>query len=220
MNRKLITISTIITLAILHFIGRDQLAFKLDGFLTKQIGIIHFVAVPTIGYFISNHFSKNSTNKFLVLFFIINAYSIYSFTNSAISNRLVNKEIRHSLNSKIVKLDYAGWGYEIDSMNLREYEEINNGYYPNLPIGSINIFLYEWYEFDARHEVEFTAPYILNLKEFYKSDTSLLNEIQELKLNDFAERHKIVNGKIVKEYGKQMFDTISQKRYKWKRSFE
>jgi len=220
LNRKLTTLLTIIILAILHAIGRDELDVKLDGFLTNQIRIMHFVFVPIIGYLISNYFSKDSDRKFYTIFFILNLLSLFHFSSKAISNRLINSELRKSLNSKIVNLEYSGWGYEVDSMTYNEYNEINTGYYPKLPRESKNIFLFEWYEFDARHEVEFSVSKKFNLTDFYINDTTILNKIREVKFNEFSERHKIVRDRVIQKHGQQQFDTMNQKRFKWERSFE
>jgi len=218
-NRKLVTIITILSLWLLNYLSQDPLSAKLSGFLSSEINFFKYFIIPIVAYFIANYFSKQSDKYFLILFFTLNAFSIYSFLDNAINNRISSKNVRQTLNTKIVQLEYAGWGYEADSLNYNEYVELNDGYYPNVPKSAENIFQHNWYEIDARHMLEFSVPKNFDLIKFYKNDTTILNEFREVEFGEFLERHKISNNRVQQGSGKQRFDTTKLKRYKWERSF-
>lgn len=218
MTKKLITISTALLLATLHFIARDDLATKLESPISNALQYLHIITVPIIGYFISKQVSKYSTSKFLFIFLLLSSFSIYHFLSAAISNRILKKELRISLNSKIIKLDYAGWGYEADSLNFDEYLELDLQYFPKIPDLSKNIFIYNWQEFDERRVLEFNVSNKLSLKEFYGQDAENAERITKIEFDEIAIRHRLVYGKIKKETTHQLFDTIGQNRYKWESS--
>ena len=230
MSKKLIVVFVILVLALMNRLGRDVLSSQIDGFLTNELRILHYILMPIIAYYIANYFTKtknksDTTNKdslnkkFLFIFLIVNAYSFSYFAYNAISNRIINKEIRESLNDKLVELEYSGFGYECDSMNYKEYNELNDGYYPSVPESSSNIFLYNWYEIDASHELEFSVSRKFDISKFYKNDSTILSEIREIKYGEFLQRHRVIDKRVMQESRIQKFDTIRKRRYKWKRTF-
>jgi len=229
--KKIVLISTILVLALLHYLSKDDLTFKMEGFMVNQLAFFRYLIIPIVAYFIANYASANwnfeskkewlnSKNIFLGVFFLINSFAIWQHASAFISNKIINKEGRTIVNEKVVKLEAAGWGYECDSMTYKDYVIINDGYFPIIPKESSDIFLFDWYEFDARHSLEFNVPKQFSLAEFYKGEPTILKEMYELRIGEPQTRHKIVNNKYETIFNVLQYDTSRFKRYKWERSFE
>lgn len=222
-----IFVSTLIFLAFLFLVWRDKLYVKCSGFLSEEIEVIKFVFITTIAFKIAKYcvsrfksnklFSKFSNkSKFLLFFFLFNSYISIQYVSRVVSHRLIKNEMREHLYNKTDKLGPAGWGFQCDSLTIKEFKEITKqSKILNLPKNAHSIYVYDWYEIDFRRTVEFNVPASFNIHEYYENNSTILKNIKEIKYNDYVSRTTFnVNGRI--SDAKQIkFDTLKFKRYRY-----
>ena len=124
--------------------------------------------------------------------------------------------MRVDLYNRSDKLGPAGWGYQCDSLTFKEYKEVTKlSKIIRLPKDANSIYVYDWYEIDFRRTVEFNIPINYNLSKFYRNDSTIINNLKEIKYNDYVGRTTFRESGRLSDVIQIKFDTLLYKRLKY-----
>lgn len=195
-NTRKILLLTIVYLILILFIWMDKLYLITSSYLSYEYEILKIVVHSLITYKVSKFLIKklslyekinfvSPTKIFLFIFLVMNSYIICQYTARVITVKLVNGDIRKRLSQKINKVSMGGWGYEGDSLTIKEYRELTKyTNLPKLPESARFIYIYDWFEIqDYTRIVEFKVKPNFNLSNFYNNDTTILKNIEQLKVD-------------------------------------
>lgn len=227
LSKRKVLLITILILTILLYCWMDELYIKQMGFLDHKYEILKIALHSGLAYKLANYLiirlkldnkfnSVHPLKLFTFVFVLCNSYLITQYVSRAISNRLINNEVRNELNRRTIKLEHAGWGYECDSLNYSEFKELTkSSKIIDIQPEAKSIFAYDWYEFDFRRTVEFEVPKEFKIYDYYKNDSLILNNLEKIEYGSFVSRTTFNEYGRINDAIQIQFDTSKFFRFKY-----
>jgi len=186
----IIALCNLVTLSILLAIWTDSTELTFNEWIRpiEFVKILGISILVIIGMGLSILFYRklkvNSIKKrirlSILLTLLISSFFYFDYTKRIYQNRIINREIRESINQKMESTDYLTFGTKADNLTFDEYREITKiNWFPEIPNESDSISYYYSHDGflpDYVFQVSYNLP--LNIKidtittldgDFYKS---------------------------------------------------